>query len=193
MTSFTRETQMPDRMPPLAHTQMTQEQIEAVEAFSVSRGTPVFGPFVPLLRSPELMLRLQKVGEHCRYHNALGLRLSEFVILLVARRLSQNVEWAIHAPIAAKAGVSAETIQALLEGRRPADMSCDETMVYDAVHELWSSSGWSDTTYSMILTRFGEAGIIDLVGTVGYYSTLAMVMNVARTEAPGGYQMPSLP
>jgi 4-carboxymuconolactone decarboxylase len=184
---------MSDRMPPIASTLMTPEQTEAAQAFARSRGKPVFGPFVPLLRSPELMVRLQSVGEHCRYHNAIGLRLSEFVILLVARRLSQSVEWAIHAPIAAEAGVSSRTIQALLEGRRPDEMSVDEALIYDAVHELWLSGGWSDATYSGVLARFGEPGAVDLVGTVGYYSTLAMVMNVARTEAPGGYQMPRLP
>ena len=183
---------MSDRMPPLAHTQLTKEQIEAARVFALSRGTPVFGPFVPLLRSPELMLRFQKVGEHCRYHSAIGLRLSEFVILLVARQFSQNVEWAIHAPIAVETGVSAETIQALIEGKRPVDMSSDETMIYGAVHELWASGRWSDALYANILARFGEAGIIDLISTVGYYSTIAMVMNVARTEAPCGYKMPAL-
>jgi 4-carboxymuconolactone decarboxylase len=103
------------------------------------------------------------------------------------------VEWAIHAPIAAEAGVSDATIAALLEGRRPPAMAEDEAFVFDAVQELWSAGGWCDATYGAMLARFGEAGIIDLVGTVGYYATIAMVMNVARTAAPGGYVMPRLP
>ncbi|KAA2237202.1 carboxymuconolactone decarboxylase family protein [Salinarimonas soli] len=184
---------MTDRMPPLPPEAMTPDQARAAEAFAGDRGTPVFGPFVPLLRSPELMLHLQKVGAHCRYRSALGLGLTEFTILLVARRHAQPVEWAIHAPIAAEAGVAEETIAALLEGRRPPAMSPDETLVFDAVAELWAHGGWSDATYAAIGARFGEAGIIDLVGTVGYYATIAMVMNVARTEAPGGFRMPPLP
>ena len=182
-----------DRMPQIPEQDLTPAQVSAVERFKSDRGSPVFGPFVPLLRSPELMLRLQQVGIHCRYHNALGLRLSEFIILLVARRYSQNVEWAIHAPIAAEAGVHADTIAAVLEGRRPSTMSADETAVYDAAQELWVSQGWADVTYATMRDRFGEAGIIDLVGTIGYYSTLAMAMNVARTPAPGGFAMPPLP
>jgi 4-carboxymuconolactone decarboxylase len=153
----------------------------------------VFGPFVPLLRSPELMLRCQQVGIHCRYNSAMGLRLTEFAILMVARRWSQNVEWAIHAPIAADAGVGSETIAALLEGRRPDMMAEDEAVVFDAVCDLWDSGGWSDSTYAAMTSRFGEAGVIDLIGTVGYYALLAQVMNVARTDAPGGYVMPPLP
>jgi 4-carboxymuconolactone decarboxylase len=182
-----------DRMPPLADAEMTPAQREAAEAFRSKRGNPVFGPFVPLLRSPELMLRLQAVGGHCRYRSAIGLRLTEFAILMVARRHGQAVEWAIHAPIAASEGVADETISALLEGRRPPAMAADEAMVFDAIMELWAHDGWSDATYEGMRARFGEAGVIDLVGTVGYYATLALVMNVARTEAPGGFRMPPLP
>jgi 4-carboxymuconolactone decarboxylase len=181
---------MTDRMPPIPDAAMTPEQRAAAAEFSSFRGNPVFGPFVPLLRSPELMLRFQKVGGHCRYRSAMGLRLTEFAILMVARHFDQSVEWAIHAPIAESAGVSPGTIEALLQGRRPPAMADDEAMVFDAVHELWLMKTWCDATYAAMLQRFGEAGIIDLVSTVGYYSTIAMVMNVARTAAPENYRMP---
>ncbi len=110
---------MSDRLPPIPPADQTPAQREASAAFEASRGTPVFGPFAPLLRSPELMLRVQKVGEYCRYQNSLGLRLSEFIILLVARRHDQALEWAIHAPIAAKAGVPQAVIDQIAQGRRP--------------------------------------------------------------------------
>ncbi len=93
---------MPDRMPPIPEAEQTEEQRAAAVAFASARGNPVFGPFVPLHRSPELMLHFQKVGGYCRYRNALGLRLSEFIILMVARRHSQDVEWDIHSRSAAK-------------------------------------------------------------------------------------------
>ncbi|MGL5136408.1 MAG: carboxymuconolactone decarboxylase family protein [Beijerinckiaceae bacterium] len=153
----------------------------------------MFGPFIPLLRSPELMLRFQQVGIHCRYHSAIGLRLTEFTILMVARRHHQSVEWAIHAPIAEDAGVAPQTISALSSGRRPATMTEDETLVFDAINELWSHRGWSDPTYAAMTARFGETGVVDLIGTIGYYATIAMVMNVARTEAPDAFRLQRLP
>jgi 4-carboxymuconolactone decarboxylase len=181
-----------DRMPPIAPDLMTSAQKAAAQQFRAKRGVDIDGPFVPLLRSPGLLEPLHQVGLHCRYNNALGLHLSEFIILIVARRFNQSVEWAIHAPIAEKAGVTPQTIDALLEGRRPPAMTADEAMVYDAIGEIWDSHGWSDITYTGIQKRFGDTGIIDLVGTVGYYSTLAMVMNATRTESPGAYRMPPL-
>ncbi|MEY2656294.1 MAG: hypothetical protein RLZZ395_36, partial [Pseudomonadota bacterium] len=94
-----------DRMPPIPEDRMTPEQRAAmVELTSGPRGK-IGGPFVPLVRSPELMSRLQKVGEYLRFHHTAGLRNSEFAVLVVARHWSQPVEWAIHRPIAEREGV----------------------------------------------------------------------------------------
>jgi 4-carboxymuconolactone decarboxylase len=181
-----------DRLPPIPDAALSGEQVSACDAFKASRGTAVFGPFVPLLRSPEMMLRVQKLGEQCRYHNRLGLKLSEFIILMVARRLNQPVEWAIHAPIAQKAGVNADTIAALAEGRRPAVLDADEALIHDALSEMWTHNQWSDATWAVVTSRFGEDGAIDLVVTAGYYALLANVMNVARTTTPPGPALPKL-
>jgi 4-carboxymuconolactone decarboxylase len=59
-------------------------------------------------------------------------------------------------------------------------------LIYDALEELRSNRSISDVTYQKALARFGEQGVIDLVAHYGYYSLLAMVMNVARTALPGG-------
>ncbi len=178
-------------MPPLPTEQLSPAQDEASATFKASRGTAVFGPFVPLLRSPELMLRVQKVGEYCRFHNALGLKLSEFIILLVARRHNQPVEWAIHAPIAEASGVTAQTIAAIARGQRPATLDIDEALIFDALTELWTHDRWSDATYEAVRGQFGEQGLIDLVTTASYYALLANVMNVARTTSPPGPALPA--
>lgn len=182
----------PDRLPPIPEDAQTPAQRAASAEFESRRGNTVFGPFVPLLRSPELMLRLQAVGAYCRYENALGLTLSEFTILIVARHYGNDVEWAIHAPIAERAGVTAETIAAIAEGRRPAAMSAEEALVFDAANEILTHHRLSDATYAALVARFDEHGLVDLVGTLGYYATLALVMNVARTAAPEGPRLPAL-
>lgn len=185
--------QIADRMPPIPPEAQTQEQRDAALAFQEVRGNAVFGPFVPLHRSPRLMLRFQAVGSYCRYENSLGLRLSEFIILMVARRHSQDVEWDIHAPIALASGVSPETVAGLREGRRPPGMAPDETLVFETLEEIWRSDRLSDESYAAFLARFGERGLVDLVGTAGYYATIAVMMNVARTPPPGGTTLPRFP
>lgn len=89
-----------DRLPPLSPDALTDAQRLAADAIVNGPRGALYGPFVALLRSPELMEYAQWMGEHLRYRSALGQRLSELVILLVAREWDQQVEWAIHAPIA---------------------------------------------------------------------------------------------
>lgn len=173
-----------DRLPPLPPSQWSPEQRnEAQELIQGPRGA-VISPFVPLLRSPELMGHAQRMGEYLRYRSVLGLRLSEFAILLTARQWSQQVEWAIHAPIAEREGVAAATIQAIAQGRRPQDLPEDESVVYEFCIELHRNQGVSDRTWSDAVRLFGEHGAIDLIGVTGYYTFLSMVMNAARTEVP---------
>ena len=107
-----------NRMPAIPESQMTEAQREAVEEFKAARDTTRFGgPFVPLLRSPEMLSRARNVGDYVRFNSALPPRLSEFVILITARHWTQQYEWTAHAAIAARAGLRPEIISAVADGR----------------------------------------------------------------------------
>ena len=175
-----------DRMPPIAVDQLTDGQKKAIEEFKAVRGTDISGPFVPLLRSPEVMTRARAMGDYLRFKSALPPRLSEFVILLTARQWTQNYEWNAHAPLALKGGLKAEIVDAIAEGRRPAQMARDEQVLYELVDELHRNRSVSDVTYANAVAAVGEQGLIDAVAIVGQYSMLAMVLNTARTPLPAG-------
>lgn len=179
-----------DRMPEIPADKLTPEQKKASDEFAAERKTPVFGPFVPLLRSPEVMLRARAMGDYLRYKSVLPPQLNEFAILITARHWTQEYEWAVHQPIAVKAGLKTDITQALAEGRRPQGMSADEKMVYEFCTELHQNQSVSDATYARVLAKFGEQGIIDLIGVNGYYTFLAMVLNATRTALPKGAVLP---
>ena len=184
----------PDRMPPVADDAMTTEQRAAVEEFKTARETTRFdGPFVPLLRSPELLSRARRVGDYVRFASALPPRLSELVILITARYWTQQYEWTFHAPIAAEAGLSSTTIAAVADGRRPEALAADERCVYAFCEELLRTHGVSDATYAGLRALYAEKGVIDTIGIIGYYSLLAMVMNTARTPLDDGIAPPLPP
>jgi 4-carboxymuconolactone decarboxylase len=175
---------MSDRLGPIAPDAMTPAQRAAAQAIIDGPRGAVYGPFVPLLRSPELMEHAQRMGEYLRYRSAIGVRLSELAILVTARQWNQQVEWAIHAPIAAQVGIPASVIHAIAERRRPSDMLVDEAVVHDFCVELHERKSVSDRVYADALALFGEQGVVDLMGINGYYTFLAMVMNTARTAVP---------
>jgi 4-carboxymuconolactone decarboxylase len=156
-----------DRMPEIQTDKLTAIQKKAVDEFVAGRGTPPVGPFIPLLRSPEVMLRAKAIGDYLRFKSVLPPKLSEFAILITAREWTQQYEWGIHSTIAVKAGLSAEIVKAVAEGTRPTGMSEDETIVYALCTELHRNKSVSDAIYSQALAKFGEQGIIDLVGING--------------------------
>jgi 4-carboxymuconolactone decarboxylase len=182
-----------DRMPPIPADKMTEAQKKAVAEIIAGPRGQLVGPFIPLLRSPEFMSRLQKAGEYLRYNSALGSRLNEFVILVTARLWTQQFEWNTHEPLALKAGVKQEIIEAVRAGHRPAGMDADQEIAYDFLMELHHNQSVSDETYGRTVSKLGEQGVIDLVGVTGYYTMLAMIMNVARTPLPPWNQPPLAP
>lgn len=179
-----------DRMPPIPLERMNEVQKKyAMEIIAGPRGA-LYGPFIPLIRSPELMDRVQQLGEYLRFRSAVGRRLTELAILVTARHWRQEVEWAIHAPIAADVGIKPEVIHAIADGRTPSGMADDEETVYRFCKELHQDKNVSDACYEKTKEKFGEPGVIDLMGICGYYALLSMVMNGACTSVPDGLPDP---
>lgn len=183
-----------DRMPPIPADKLTPAQKHSSELLAATpRGAGgAGGPFVPLLRSPELMDRLQAVGEYLRFKNSVPQKLVEMAIIMTARQFMQQYEWNAHYPLAVKAGLPAETANAIAVGRRPDSLAADEELVYNFVAELLQNKSVSDPTYARMLAKFGEQGVVDTTGLVGYYSTLAMILNVARSPAQADSTAPKL-
>jgi 4-carboxymuconolactone decarboxylase len=172
------------RLPVIAPEDYTEEQKNAADEFMAARKVPVFGPFEPLMHSPQVMNQARAMGDYLRYKSALGNTLSELVILITAREWSQDYEWYVHYPIALKAGIKAETADAIADGRRPTGMGEDEVIVYDFSTELHRNKRVSDHTYERAQRRFGNKGVVDLTGINAYYTLLAMQMNVAQYQVP---------
>lgn len=175
----------PERMPKQDPASYDAAQQAAAAALIASPRGEVRGPFVPLMRSPELMDRTQKLGEFLRYQCSVPERLREFAIIVAARIWSQAYEWHAHARLAHAAGVAAETIQALVDGELLQTAPEDERLVYDFCAALHLTRQVDDALYARAIALLGERGTIELVGLCGYYAYIAMVLNVACVPCPG--------
>lgn len=184
-----------DRLPPIPADKMTDAQKKAAADFAAARNTAPTGPFSVMLRVPELMDLTFKWRQHVQARCVLNQRQAELVILVTARHWTQQYEWNAHHPLAIKAGLKADVITAIAEGRRPNQMADDEAILYDLITELLHNHAVSDATYARALATFGEAGIVEATSMSGYYALLAMVMNTARTPLAAGTNPPlvSLP
>jgi len=174
------------RLPDIPPAQYDPDQKKAAEEFQAARKAPLSGPFQTMMYSPEVMSRARAMGDYLRFHSAIGNTLSELVILITARAWTQGYEWSAHQPIALKMGISKEIVDAIAEGRHPTGMSADEEMVYDFTTELQVNKSVSDATYARVEKRWGRKGAVDIAGISGYYTFLALQLNMARQPVPAG-------
>ncbi len=152
------------------------------------------GPFLALIHQPELADRLQRVGEHLRYGSVLPKAMTELAVLTVARRWSCQYEWFAHARIARTTTDLPEAIiVAISEGKIPTGMTDEQETVYHFVKETLASGAPADAIYDRAVKHFGHAGVLDLIGLTGYYSTIAMVLNTSRIPLPDGATPPLAP
>ena len=172
-----------ERMPLPARDAMSAAQREAADAIIAGPRKAVFGPFIPLLRSPQLMGHIGDVGAYLRFESALDARIRELAICVAARHTANQFEWVMHAPLAVAAGVAQATVDAIAEGRQPRGMADDEAVALDLTFEVLRQHGCSDATYAAAVKTFGEQGVVELVSLVGYFVMVCWVMNVARTPA----------
>jgi 4-carboxymuconolactone decarboxylase len=181
------------RFKPLSWSTMTPAQRRMADRVLSGRRGSMQGPYNVLLRSPELGDLAQQFGEHTRFNSSLPLALNELAILLVARFWNCQFVWWAHSRIAAEAGLDASLIKAVATGvEPPLVLASPVAAVYHFCRELIQTRWVSDAAYAELLLHFGEAGAVDLMGTMSYYTLVSMALNVDKYPLPDG-AMPELP
>jgi 4-carboxymuconolactone decarboxylase len=177
-----------DRFKPLTFDQMTPEQKTMTTNLLNGPRRGMGGPFNVLLRSPEMGDLAQKLGEYSRFRPAVPAKLRELAIIVTARHWTSHYEWYAHRRAAATAGLSESIIMAIAERKRPTGMQPDEEAVYNFANEMLETKQVSDATFKAVVDRFGEKGAVDIIGVMGYYQLVSMLLNVDRYPLPAGTQ-----
>jgi 4-carboxymuconolactone decarboxylase len=181
------------RLPILAEDKLAPEQralLDSIRSGPRGGGVSIRGPFAVFLHAPAYGELAQKLGGFMRYKTGVSPRLSEFAILCTARLWCAQYEWYAHVPIAEKAGVKAAAIRDIHAGRRPKAAAKDELAIYDFVHELYKTRRVSDKNYKRVQAVLGDAATVELVGILGYYAMISMILNVYRMLPPEGTPLP---
>jgi 4-carboxymuconolactone decarboxylase len=175
-----------DRFKPLVYEQMTPEQKTLTDHVLAGDRGSMNGPYNVLLRSPEMGDLAQNYGAHMRFHSSVPRKLNEFAILMTARFWNSQYEWSAHHKYALEAGLSPEVIEGVATGKRPTSMQADEEAVYNFCNELLNTRQVSDSTFAAARANLGERGVVDLIGVMGYYHLVSMLLNVDRYPLPDG-------
>jgi 4-carboxymuconolactone decarboxylase len=185
--------QPPPRVAILEEKRLTKAQralLDSIRSGPRGGSVNIRGPFAVFLHSPEFGELAQKLGGHCRYKTAVLPRLSELAILMTAKLWRAQYEWYAHVPQAERAGVKPETIRDIYAGRKPKSAPDDELAIHDFVQELYKTRRVSDKTYKKVVDILGEPATVDLVGILGYYVLISMILNVFRMPVPEDEALP---
>ena len=156
----------------------------------LSRERPVAGPFAPWLLSPGFAHRAQELGAYVRYGTSLDPRLKELAIIVVGAAWKAGYEFAAHGPMAIRAGVSREVVAALARAETPSFDRNDERIVYEFARDLVENRRVADERYAAAAELLGEAGTVELVGTLGYYTLVCMTLNAFEMPLGEGMEPP---
>ncbi len=169
---------------------VSEEHRRHYDSIAESRGH-ISGPFAVLLNSPELAGRVGHLGAYVRFEGKLSDEDRELAILTTARAFDCAYEWAAHAPIAREVGVREDAIDVVADSLSVEDLQARERVIVEYGRELFENHGVSDETFEAALEAFGESGITELTGTMGYYAMLACVLNAFEVFPPE--EWPKLP
>jgi 4-carboxymuconolactone decarboxylase len=177
-----------DRFKPMTWDQMNDVQKKLTMDTLTGPRRGLGGPFNVLLRSPEMGDLAMKFGEYSRFRPEIPAKLRELAIIVTARHWTAHFEWYAHRSAAAQAGLSADIITAIANRKRPTGMQPDEEAVYNFANELLETKQVSDATFKAVVDRFGEKGAVDIIGVMGWYQMVSMLLNVDRYPLPNGAQ-----
>jgi len=183
----------PPRFPQLALDQLSEAQKPLGDQVMKVSSVGIGGPYNLLLRSPVLGQRLFDLFDYLRWKTSVPIRLNEFAILIIGRQWRSQIEWFAHAPIAMKAGLSADIVAELKANKRPSKMAEDEALVYDFVNELTTTHKVSDQTFARARTIFNDQQIVDLTAVAGNYVMVAMILAMAEQTVPPDREEPFKP
>ena len=165
-------------------TQVAAKYHPIVDKIVESRGA-VQGPFTMLLHCPPLADHLRALGAYVRFEGELDKRVRVLAAMTVAREYDAVYIWGAQSGQARKQGVSEDTIAAIREKRYRA-LKGEEAQIVNFTRELINRHRVSDETMKALQARFGNFQLIELTGTIGYYSLLAMSANACELEASPG-------
>ena len=157
--------------------------------------TGLRGPVGMWMHSPVLADAIFDLRQRVRYGTPKDQRLTELIILATAREIDNQYEWSAHEPLAQAAGLEQEIIEVVkyrknLESLEPISGFGEiEKNLVTFTRELVSEEKVSSETFASSLELFGNEGLVDIVGLIGYYNLVAMTLKAFDVQRPIGSEL----
>jgi 4-carboxymuconolactone decarboxylase len=173
--------------------EMTAEQRDVHDEIVTGVRGRLIGPLRAVIHSPDLARRWSRLGEYLRFSTILPKRLNELAIIVTGRRWNSQLEFHIHSEAAKAAGLDAAAIEAIRLAQPPVFDDEADTEVYEFARQLQQTGTVDAAVHAAVKARWGERGVVELTGVIGYYTMVSMTLNAHEIPLPDGAKPPLAP
>ena len=175
------------RVPYVDREALDAEGQEIYDRIRRDRNAPKVGfQFRALLHSPQATGYLTSMGAQLRFQSALPEDLKELAILVVAREWNSHIEWTAHAVLAAKAGISTDSIETIRTNKATSGLPDTQQVIVRFLHQLLRDKTVSDEVFAEAQKLLGTKGVVDLVLTCSYYAAITLAQLALKPEMEPG-------
>jgi 4-carboxymuconolactone decarboxylase len=134
------------------------------------------GPGGIHLHSPDLARHNRPLNRYLRQEAGLGGRLRELAILVTARELDSQFEWAAHEAEAMREGLAPVIIETIRHRRDTGQLDEADAVVIELGREIFTARKVDSETFARALAQFGRRKLVDLVALMGNYAATAALL-----------------
>ncbi len=176
MTEATRIKEIPER-------EMTAEQTKVFADLVAGRGR-LLTPYKIWIHSPKLAAALERIGTFLNKAGSLSEREVELTICIIADHWKGEYVWAAHVKRCLALGFPQTVFDAIRTGQTPKLDNERERAVYDLAKIAMAPGGGADEVFMRAEKLLGRNGIAEVLGLLGYYSSVSMGMKLHRGPVP---------
>ena len=146
---------------------------------------PLSGFLGLALYNPSFAQALRMLNRSVVREGTTGNRAYEAAVLTATRESQfSESEWAGHAASALRAGLAQTTIDVIRDGRELNGVPEEDAIVIRFGRELFRNKRVSAEAFSKVKSKFGPRGTVELIGIMGDYSLVALLLKAVDQHLP---------
>ncbi len=172
-----------NRLLDLPADKLTAEQSAVFNQLVAGRGR-ILGPYKIWIHSPTVASGMEHIGTYLNKRGSLSTREVEIGILVIAQHWDADYVRQAHIKAGKAAGLTQDTIDAILAGRDPKLTDPHERAVHRFAASLVGGKRLSDAEFAEIEAAIGRNGIAEVLVLLGYYTSVSLGMKVHEVPIP---------
>jgi 4-carboxymuconolactone decarboxylase len=187
-SSKEEEAEMARLEPIMSPDQVAPEHKAIVEGIQREHGGSLQGPYSIISYATETAGLLAHAGARIRFDSPLDPRVKNLAALTTAREFDCQYVWGAQSAAARRLEIPESTIDAI-RAKTAEGIPPEDAQIVEFTQRLIRDHRVDDATVKALRDRLGDALLVELTCTIGYYAMAAMSLNMAELEPGPGAEV----